>query len=286
MTRLWLWQRLARDLRALIPFTAGAAWLFAAAPAGAVPFTLTDQNSTVSGDTATSGATNWTVDGTDQLFQEWFWYRVGSSTDELPVAGLPISFQMVSDANLNPGDDTLVVTYQGTGFDIDISLSLDGGSAGSGVSDLAEQITITNTSGSVLDFHFFEYTDLDLGGGAGDDSVIFPNANTVKQTDATLSLSETVATPTPSHHEAAIYDTILTLFGNGVADNLNDTPAIGTQIGPFDVTWAFQWDFTLAAGQAVNISKDKALSIVPEPGTGLLLALGLGGLVGGRRKRS
>jgi PEP-CTERM motif len=286
MTRLWLWQRLARDLRALAPLAAGAAWLLTAAPAGAISFTLVDDNSTVNVDTgAQDGAYDWLVDGADQLYQEWFWYRVGNDP-EASIDTLTIDTQGTSDTNFDGDDDTLFVRYLGTGFEIELSLTLDGGTAGSGASDLAEQITITNTSGSALDFHFFEYTDLDLGGTILGDSVIFPNANTVDQTEGTLALSETVATPTPSHHQATSYPTILNLLNDGVASNLDDTPAIGTQIGPGDMTWAFQWDFSLAAAGAANISKDKRLSIVPEPGTGLLLALGLGGLVGGRRKRS
>ncbi len=35
--------------------------------------------------------------------------------------------------------------------------------------------------------------------------------------------------------------------------------------GPGDVTWAFQWDISLAGNQSFLISRDKLLT-VPEPG--------------------
>jgi hypothetical protein len=48
-------------------------------------------------------------------------------------------------------------------------------------------------------------------------------------------------------------------------------------VGPGDVTWAFQWDFQLAAGDSFIISKDKYLNvtIIPEPSTLGFVALGL-----------
>jgi len=50
------------------------------------------------------------------------------------------------------------------------------------------------------------------------------------------------------------------------------------------VTWAFEWDPTIAAGQTFLINKDKNLSI-PEPGTLMLISIGLvGGLVFQRRR--
>ena len=45
----------------------------------ATAITLTSGNSSADINTSTSsGMYNWIIDGTDNLFQQWFWYRVGA----------------------------------------------------------------------------------------------------------------------------------------------------------------------------------------------------------------
>src|SRR5687768_13056009 len=66
-------------------------------------FTLTDENSQVDFDTASSAnAFNWRVDGGDQLFQQAFWFRVGN-TPEQSVHSLPVAFELASNTNSDPG---------------------------------------------------------------------------------------------------------------------------------------------------------------------------------------
>jgi hypothetical protein len=57
-----------------------------------------------------------------------------------------------------------------------------------------------------------------------------------------------------------------------VASDLSDT----VFAGPGDVTWAYQWDFTLGNGQSFIISKDKNMMELPEPVTMAGLFLGIG----------
>ena len=52
--------------------------------------TLANGNSTALVDVGSSaGMYNWTVDGVNQLAQQWFWYRVGSANGESPISALP-----------------------------------------------------------------------------------------------------------------------------------------------------------------------------------------------------
>ncbi len=116
-------------------------------------FQLIDDNSIVDGDTSNifdpQTVTNWQVDGVDQLFQQGFWYRVGGGP-EIKVSTLPIALEGTTDTNFDLFDDTLFVQYGGPGFDLEIRLTLDGGVAGSGSSDMGEQISIFALSNEAI----------------------------------------------------------------------------------------------------------------------------------------
>jgi len=236
--------------------------------------TLVDENSTATFDTSSpSNAFSWVVDGTEQLFQQAFWYRVGNTGPENSVHSLPISVEGTTDSNFDGDLDTLFVRYVGSGFRVEVRYVLDGGLPGSRTSDLAEQITISNLGTSTLDFHFFQYVDFDLNGSSGNDEALFLNANTVRQYEGALSVSETVVLPLPSRREIDFYANTLSSLTDGATTTLSNTPAIGTVLGPGDLTWAFQWDFTILPGRSVQISKDKQITGIPEPSVLVLLSL-------------
>jgi hypothetical protein len=161
---------------------------------------------------------------------------------------------------------------------------LNGGAAGSGASDLAEQISITNTTDGPLDFHFFQYADFDLGAA---DTAVFTNLNAVQQSNGVSHLTETVVTPVPAHREIAFFPVTLNMLNDGAPTTLSDTPPIGTVFGPDDVTWAYQWDFVIPQGGTVQISKDKNINtnVVPEPTLVSLLGLAVSLLFAGYRSR-
>ena len=143
-----------------------------------------------------------------------------------------------------------------------------------------EGIEITNKTDSILDFHFFQYVDFDLGFDFLDDSVMLINPNTFVQTELESSswVSETAVVPIPSLYEANIYPATFNVLEDADADNLNNNPA--ASMG--DVTWAFQWDFELAPDDTYIISKDKHIEGIPEPAT--LVLLGFGGLLLWKRR--
>jgi hypothetical protein len=179
------------------------------------------------------------------------------------------------------------VDYVGGGLTVSIIYTLVGGTGGSGNSDVAETISVKNTSGSAMDLHFFQYADFDLGGTSSDDRLAFSNANAVRQRDlgGTLALSETVATPAPDHHAGDTFPNLYNSFFDTLPTTLNDLPAIGGGSLDGDVTWGFQWDRNLANNASFLISKDKNLSAVPEPATLVLLGAGLLGTEAARRRR-
>lgn len=266
--------------------------LFAIAGAAAVATTslgaitvLADGNSVARvDDSSSAGMTDWVVDGTDQMFQQWFWYRINTDadTEESSIHTLGNMQSAVFDTNPfeDARPDTLALMYSGRGISIQPTWSLVGGSNGSGVSDMGESIVITNDRRTAISITFFQYSDFDLNGTAANDNVraVPPNFNTVVQFEAGVALSETVVSPRPDAYEVNLFPVTRNRLDDGFVDNLTN---VGGPVGPGDVTWAFQWDLTIPAGGSVVINKDKG--IVPAPGA--LALVGLGGLLAARRRR-
>jgi hypothetical protein len=263
-----------------------ATLLFISSSASAWTYDLTDGNSTVTIKADSSyGMKNWTVDGQDQLYQQWFWYRVGSRGGEKGLNQLSlVSADQTSDS-------TLTTLYQKHGkFSIEVSYSLTGGAAGSGMSSVNENIKITNLSNDALDFHFFQYVDFDLGGFHRGDTVqlgqnelgLFDSAY---QYRGNTYFADEVVTPGANHAQAGKNPSLF----NKLARN-NSPTTLNDRLGPLtgDASWAFQWDPSIPVGGSFSIDIKKSVSItsVPEP-TALALvpvALALFGVV--RRRRS
>src|SRR5579862_628712 len=96
--------------------------------------TLQDGNSTVGFDTANTttrvGMTSWNVDGTENLWNQWFWFRVGSTGPENRLNTLPELFSSTFNTNADPRPDTFTAQYGATnGLEIDTTFRLSGGTA-------------------------------------------------------------------------------------------------------------------------------------------------------------
>ena len=240
--------------------------------------TLTSGNSTLAIDTGSSaGAYNWTVDGTNQLYQQWFWYRIGA-------AGPESSIDALSTANVQMlGADMARITYTGASLKVEVTYMLNGGSEGSHQSDVGESIRLTNLTASSMDLHFFQYSDFDLGNTVNDDTVTLVYPGKVRQADGPggLELSETSVIAAPGHYELGFFANTLNKLNDANPTTLSDG---ATTLGPGDVTWAFEWDPTLAGNGTYLISKDKMMEPVPEPATLVLLAGGAMSLLLRRRR--
>lgn len=262
-------------------FLAGLLVLQSPAVVRAHDHTLTDNNSSVLvSDPEQRGMRNWQVDGVNQLYQQWFWYRIGNSGPEQSIETIPI----LSEIQANP--NTLVTTYANSQLSIQASYTLLGGVIGSGSSEIVEQLRIVNLGSTPMDFHFFQYTDFDVNGSyTGDTVQLFQNLlglfDTAIQTEGYVHFADTIVSPGAAHGEAGLWPSILNKLNDANPTTLNDNP------GPYtgDATWAFQWDEVIAPGDEFVVSADKKIFIVPEPAACSLIALGLVGFGMLRRSR-
>ena len=258
--------------------------------AHAVTLNLADGNSSVSIDLSSErGLYDWKDDGVNLApaagggvldYRQWFWYRLGSNP-EASIDTLTLGVNGVTDANFNGSPDTGFVSYSGApGFKINVTFTLAGGSPGSGNSDIGEQISLVNTSSQTITMSFFQYGDFQLTApSVGGEVVSFTNSNTVRETGLTGYVQETVHTPIATHQEAEPFPVTIFKLDDASPTTLSDNASAG----PGDVTWAYQWDVTLAPGQTFLISKDMQAAI-PEPSTALLVLVGLLGLSLAKRR--
>jgi len=242
---------------------------------------LSDGGSTAAVDlTSSTGMYNWSVGGQNELNQQWFWYAIGNTAPQ-PINNIGLSSYYLTGLN------EVTATYSNPQVTLSIDYLLSGGGVGSGSADITESISAVNTSGGSIDFHFYQYSDFDLLGDGNNNVQIFgtPGSwNFVEQTAGSSGIGEAIVAPNANHAEAAILGQTLGELTNGVSPvTLNDNPTAAGY-----VTWALEWDTTLANGDVFDLTKDKSLyiQVVPEPSTMALIAIGLGVLGMAQRRRA
>jgi hypothetical protein len=246
----------------------------------ATEFQLVDGNSSVSISTSDWAMYNWTVDGVNSLYRQGFYFSYDGLTREKPLDFLPLTYAKQT------GNTALALTYANSVVSITVNYTLLGGTAGSGQSNIGEQVRVVNLTPNPLPFHFFQYADFDLT-DYSDNTVelgrnVMNQYNSALQTYHNIQFADTVISPGASHGEAGIGQTIFNKLIDNDLDTLNDFggPITG------DATWAFEWDPVIAPGGSFNVIIGKSqYTLVPEPSTFSLVPMGLMALGMARRFR-
>jgi len=253
-------------------------WGLTASTVQAQIINLNSGNSSVSINTASqAGMYNWIVGGQNQLNQQWFWYRIGSTGPEASIN--TVSAPSISQLSASIAQ----TTYANSIFSATILYSLVGGSAQSGASDLSEQISIQNLTATTLSYHFFQYADFNLGGTPNNDtgqldSLGHMYGGVIQYDGHGCQISEYVDTAVsrPANHgEIGNGSSLLNSLNDGSATTFN-----GSTATTGNVNWGLEWDVNIVPGGTLIISKDLNLvggpvSSVPEPGTWGFALLGM-----------
>ncbi len=255
------------------------------AQAGVFTLTSTDGLTVMqvnpNGSPLTPGVDSLTINGSPQVEQQWFWYRLGPtgslvSLDTLSPAFVTLLNTSTSNVLPIPNSQTgtqqtgslfnvLNLQYNGTyttgsgsaNFSIDVNYQLTGG--GSQKASINETIRIANGLGSTisLPIQFFQFNHFDLNGDTTHQNVAIEPDPTNNPGSPSFYISANQFNSDPG---LGSQDEVLALnpnFYEADSGGLNPLPGLGAHLagnatlppgpntaGPGDVTWAFEWDFT------------------------------------------
>ena len=237
---------------------------------------LSHNGSTVDIDEFSSTIFSWIVGGTEQVFENSWYFRDGD-------AG---TASLVSTIDPNPtvtlfGTQGAEVVYQNSDLTVTINYFLQANSNGTGA-DLAEQVVFETVFG--IELRLFQYQDFDIAGTFTGDTATRQNSSTIMQFEGDFGVT-TGATPIPEFSEMSLWSDVLDDITGTAGYNLNTSAGNGigeTQSG--DMTFAFQWNRNLGDRGSLVLSTNK-VAAVPEPATFAALALGAAALLRRRKKK-
>ncbi len=217
--------------------------------AQAGPFTLTDGESMVAGNTCPVGSSVPVMlnafsvppaggePAEDSLFRNDVFIDDGTSVRRLN--SLPaLAFAATA--------TTLDASFDGGTFQVDLAYDLDA----SGF--LSETITISAISAVTL--RVWDYTDFDVAGTLGSDTATLITPSQMSQVDSVANVTASVAvtTPVPDAFEIGEPVALVTQVAAGV-----DLCNVDGGAPSSDKAFAFQWNFVLAASETAGIVKTR-----------------------------
>jgi len=231
--------------------------------------------------------------GVDNGFDMQWYIGLAGRTREFTLSG----FTSRTTVGTNQVTYNFANAFGIAGLGASVSATLVDAAFGANTSHVITMLTLTNgTAAALNNFDAFFSLDNDIGGSAGNDAfsaLAFDNGNRV------LTQSDTLAAGGPFHSVLFGYGADASGAGGSSALNgqLTDSGADFTTLADLgsagtttlaDYAQMMQWRRSLGVGESVTLRADivasiGATAVIPAPGA--LALLGLGGIVGGRRRR-
>jgi len=216
--------------------------------------TITDGNSSFGQPTAgtigatartgANGGTNgvFTAGGSafDQLFQQWWWYRVdGVNAREFGLSNRT--------SNTATGNQLVLEYAEPEGINFRVTYRLTDGADSPASANVDARVEITNTTGQPVQLAFFGYLDYDLQGSTNDRAELAAPGR-ILITDNTTGVFGQFLAENATAYGVGPFATIRNELTDAGVDNFAST---GLPFAPADWSGVFQWNLGVPAnGQA------------------------------------
>lgn len=226
--------------------------------------------------TGTGGGTSvvYSANGSaDQLFQNWWWYRVnGVNAREFALSNMTSKVVSGNSMTLNYAEPE--------GFSTELRYTITNSAAGALVTGTA---FITNTGSSALDMSFFNYMDFDMDGFGNDTATLVSDNPSMLMLigDSTDLINVEYRALDGVAYQVGDFPSVRNLLTDA---NVNDLNNSGLPYGPGDFSAANQWSFVLNEGEQIAVQTSMVLNPVPEPASMAALGLGVVALLRRRKK--
>lgn len=183
----------------------------------------------------------------NQLVNQSFFYRLGSTGGELPLSTLELASSFES-------GNSVILSYGNPDFDpMGVTLTYELDAASDTESSVEIGMSITNFGLEPLNLHWFAFSNLELDHAFSVDTATFQSIGSIRQVSSINSQVDVEAGTEglPDAWEIAEVDTLLDRLTDNQPTTLTNQ---SVTFGPGNVAQAFQWSTSIASLDTVALS--------------------------------